>query len=586
MNTFYANEKQTLILISLLKAHGIKKIVASPGVTNISFVASVQYDSFFEIYSCVDERSAAYMACGLASESNEPVVLSCTGATASRNYMPGLTEAFYRKLPILAITSSQDISRIGMNSPQCIDRRVLPNDIALYSLNLPQIRTKKEEKDYAVLINKAILELTHNGGGPVHINLTASYNRDFSIKELPKVSIIRRFCMGDILPELPNGNIAVIVGEHKIWSKKQTKAVENFCKNNNAVVLIDHISKYTGEYAVHPNILMAQHNYHPSCCDIDLLIHIGEIHGMDFDNVFVKETWRVNPDGMVKNTFGHLSNVFQMNEATFFEYYSEHSRHCVENTFAMAWENEVKRLKGKVKDIPFSNIWVASRIFPSMPDESVIHFGIQSSLRSWNFAETTKKYTGYCNTGGFGIDGNLSTLIGASLANPDKLYFGVFGDLSFFYDMNSMGNRHVGNNLRIILVNNGRGQQFRNPDSAGEQFGEETDKFIAAAGHFGNMSPHLVKHYVEDLGLRYISASTKEEFEKKIDVFCDPKIGKKSIFFEVFTETEKESGALRIMKTIEGDTPKEEGKAIKKIVKKVVGKRGVAVAKALFGNNE
>lgn len=584
MNTYYANEKQTLILIRLLKEHGIRKIVASPGVTNISFVASVQQDPFFQIYSCVDERSAAYLACGMAAESGEAVVLSCTGATASRNYMPGLTEAFYRKLPILAITSSQDISRIGMNSPQCIDRRVLPNDIAVYSLNLPQVRTKKEEKDYAVLINKAILELSHNGGGPVHINLTASYNRDFSIKELPTVNVIKRYCAGDKLPALPDGNIAVIVGEHKKWSEGQIKALEGFCRKNNAVVLIDHISKYTGEYAVHPNILMAQRNYHPSCCDIDLLIHIGEIHGMDFDNISIKEAWRVNPDGEVKNTFGHLSNVFQMREEDFFEYYAEHSRTNTETEFASKWDAEVKKLKDMVGEIPFSNIWVGAKVFPSLPDNSVIHFGIQSSLRSWNFADSPKAYTGYCNTGGFGIDGNMSTLIGASLAHPDKLFFGVFGDLSFFYDMNSLGNRHCANNLRIILINNGRGQQFRNPDSAGEQFGERTDCYIAAAGHFGNMSQHLVRHYAEDLGLQYLSASTKEEVVKNMDVFCNPVMGDKSILFEVFTETECESEALRIMKTLAGDREKDDKKAIKDFVKKVVGKRGVAVAKALTGD--
>ena len=49
-------------------------------------------DSWFEMYSSVDERSAAYMACGMAAESGEVVVLSCTGATASRNYVSGLTE--------------------------------------------------------------------------------------------------------------------------------------------------------------------------------------------------------------------------------------------------------------------------------------------------------------------------------------------------------------------------------------------------------------------------------------------------------------------------------------------------------------
>ena len=88
---YYSNERSVQLLISLLKQHDIKKVVASPGTTNITLVASLQHDPWFEIYSSVDERSAAYIACGLAAESGEPVVLSCTGATASRNYLPVLT---------------------------------------------------------------------------------------------------------------------------------------------------------------------------------------------------------------------------------------------------------------------------------------------------------------------------------------------------------------------------------------------------------------------------------------------------------------------------------------------------------------
>ena len=110
---YYTSEKNVQILLALLKAHGIRKIIASPGATNVCFVGSCQSDSWFELYSSVDERSAAYMACGLAAESGEPVVLSCTGSTASRNYLPGLTEAYYRKLPVLAVTSHQGKDRIG-----------------------------------------------------------------------------------------------------------------------------------------------------------------------------------------------------------------------------------------------------------------------------------------------------------------------------------------------------------------------------------------------------------------------------------------------------------------------------------------
>ena len=49
----YVNESNTLQLIALLKKHNIKKIVASPGNTNISFIGSIQDDPFFQIYSCV-----------------------------------------------------------------------------------------------------------------------------------------------------------------------------------------------------------------------------------------------------------------------------------------------------------------------------------------------------------------------------------------------------------------------------------------------------------------------------------------------------------------------------------------------------
>lgn len=139
MNTYYNHEANLGILISLLKNYGIKRVIASPGMTNSNFVASLQSDPFFQIYSAVDERSAAYMACGLAEETGEPVVISCTGATASREWAPGLTEAYYRHLPVLAITSSQPNSRIGHLIPQVTDRSRPMPDMVNLSIDMPLI---------------------------------------------------------------------------------------------------------------------------------------------------------------------------------------------------------------------------------------------------------------------------------------------------------------------------------------------------------------------------------------------------------------------------------------------------------------
>lgn len=80
---------------------------------------------------------------------------------------------------MLAITSHQGTDRIGQLIPQNIDRRILPNDIARLSVELPVVKDCRDE-DYVVMeVNKAMLELRRNGGGPVHINLITTYSRDF-----------------------------------------------------------------------------------------------------------------------------------------------------------------------------------------------------------------------------------------------------------------------------------------------------------------------------------------------------------------------------------------------------------------------
>jgi 2-succinyl-5-enolpyruvyl-6-hydroxy-3-cyclohexene-1-carboxylate synthase len=129
----YSVERNAQIIIALLKANNIRKVIASPGATNVTFVGSIQNDPYFEIYSCVDERSAAYMACGLCESTGEPVVLSCTGATSSREYLPALSEAFKKNLPILVITSSQPNCRIGHLTAQVTDRRTTLNEAVLSS---------------------------------------------------------------------------------------------------------------------------------------------------------------------------------------------------------------------------------------------------------------------------------------------------------------------------------------------------------------------------------------------------------------------------------------------------------------------
>lgn len=578
MKQFYTDERNVLILISLLKEHGIKQIVASPGSTNVTFVGSVQQDPFFEIYSCVDERSAAYIACGLAAETMQPVVLSCTGATASRNYFPALTEAFYRKLPLLVVTSTQEESKIGHLVPQVIDRNRQPLDTMKMSVHLQSIKDEDDCWNVTLKANKAILELNHRGGGPVHINLTTRYSKNFTVESLPKVKKIKRIMPTDIFPDInPDYKIAIYIGTHLRWSKEEINAIDTFCSIYNAVVFSDPASNYHGRYRLNYALAASQpitdNNQSP-----DLLIHIGNMS--DFCSIVgnPKETWRVCQDGEIQDRYHCLSHVFEMSENSFFQYYNNSNTAKGDDSYLQGCLTTQQRILRNIPDLPFSHLYVASKLYDKLPLNCTLHLGILSPLRSWGYFPLDPSIEVYCNEGGFGIDGNMSTLLGASLAQPKKLFFGIVGDLSFFYDMNVLGNRHIHNNIRILLINNSLGAEFHLFKQVNTINVNDIDKYISAGHHFGNQSRTLVKHYAEDLGYEYLTASNKKEFEQTYKRFTTPSLTEKPMVFEIFTNVNDENEALKRMWSIELNLKAK----IKQNIKSIVGDQTIASIKSII----
>ena len=160
-----------------------------------------------------------------------------------------------------------------------------------------------------------------------------------------------------------------------------------------------------------------------------------------------------------------------------------------------------------------------------------------------NFFDLDKSISVTCNAGGFGIDGAVSSLIGQSFNDENRKCFGLIGDTAFFYDMNILGNRHIKNNVRILLVNNNRSTEFRLKMHVCEQkIGEKADCLIAAASHNGGGA----QGWALSCGFHYMRAETKEEFFNQIEFFCLGECSK-PVLFEVFTRLEDEQDGLSAM---------------------------------------
>ena len=432
-----------------------------------------------------------------------------------------------------------------------------------------------------VKINEALGELTNNGGGPVHINLTTNYTRTYTTKEIPEFRKIDRIKFNDKFPEIKYKKVGIYIGSHKKFCEETIKEIDKFCEIYDAVVFCDHTSNYYGKNSVNYLLTVMQEDFDKSELMPELLIHFGEISGFYHQFVGIpKEVWRISPDGKIRDTFLRLTKIFSMDEKTFFSEMNNTSAQKNNRKYFNEWNEAYNNFSKKLPDIPFSNVWVAQQLSKHLPDNSVIHFGILNSLSSWNYFKLPKSVTSNSNVGGYGIDGCLSTLLGAALCNPEKLYFIVLGDLAFFYDMNSLGNRHLPPNIKIIVINNGKGMEFKIKNNPAAQFGDETDDFIAASGHFGNKSKVLIKSYVESLGIEYTSCSNKRDFEESKSKFIDSFGSNKPFLMEVFTDDKSEDVAQKIMKTIE---PSLKGSAIR-MTKGLIGDSNMQNIKKIITN--
>jgi 2-succinyl-5-enolpyruvyl-6-hydroxy-3-cyclohexene-1-carboxylate synthase len=543
----YTAQRNIQILVSLLKQHGIRDVVLSPGSRNMGFVHSVEDDPFFRCFSVVDERSAAYVAIGIWLETQAPVAISCTSAQATRNYIPGMTEAYYRGTPLVVVNADYRLSAIGRGLMQTVEQMDLPADTRKKSVRLPDVRDETDAEYVTRLVNDALLEVNHHGTGPVHIDVETVEHWPGGVETLPRAKKIDRYTHGQQLPSLGHRKVLVAVGEHAPFSEEQKHALDAFSLAHNCVVYTNHLSNYRGPCSIHASLFlegMDGDNFRDIAPDV--LITIGHQHGdYALEGKLVTadyEHWRVNPDGKILDPYGKLTKVFELSDEEFFATYSTRALTAQEantrqSSYYRSWQQKLPARR--IPDLPLSHAFVAQTLSPVIPPGCSVHFGILSSLRNWNYFEIPADVECHSNVAAFGIDGCVSTFIGQTIA-ADKTIFLIVGDLALFYDMNVLGNKHIRSNARIVLVNNAGGGEFQLYSNAASKFGESSNRHIAAAGHFGS-----AQAWVESMGWSYLAVHSKADLaESARKLVCE---SDRPVLMEVFTTMQDDSDAVKML---------------------------------------
>lgn len=535
----YVDDPMILETIALLKAHEVRHIVIAPGSRHYPVVRSLEADEDFHLYSVVDERSAAFFAMGVIRAVNAPVAVLTTSGTAAVNLASAVADAYYQRLPLVAITTDRLPQLLDQMEDQMVDQVSIFKGMLRARAVLRPVQADIDHWYNNRVLNEALLAMRVNGTGPIHIDIPIGKHTGFTYKasQLPTARVISHHTptawgtdWAEVHQRLLGKKVMVLWGQSNPVDQRTYDALEYFTSRTDSLIVADHLGNLTHAAALAKAFLsLRSGKAREGALTPDIVVTVGgPLFLIEEAKSILREKeiehWRVDPDGKIVDPFWQLTDVFQINPVDFFLNAIPEDAGRVKSSYR-ATASEISKAIPKVNE-RYGELSIIGAVMSRLPLGSALHIANSAPIRMAHLYDLDPSITVLGNRGVNGIDGSMSATIGYAAASV-RLTFLIIGDLSFFYDMNSLGIRHRPKNLRILLVNNGGGALMHSPVPTG--FDTQATKHTSA-GHTDS-----AQGWVESLGVRYLSATDSPSFETGLPEFVDENADG-PIVFEVFTE--------------------------------------------------
>jgi 2-succinyl-5-enolpyruvyl-6-hydroxy-3-cyclohexene-1-carboxylate synthase len=150
---------------------GVRHFCVCPGSRSTPLALTIAQHPAAKLWMHLDERSAAFFGLGLAKTLREPVVLVCTSGTAAANFLPAVVEAFYARIPLVVLTADRPHELRDVGAPQTIDQVHLFGAHVKWFVDLAEPDASPELLRYVrTVAGRAVATAQTGPSGPVHIN--------------------------------------------------------------------------------------------------------------------------------------------------------------------------------------------------------------------------------------------------------------------------------------------------------------------------------------------------------------------------------------------------------------------------------
>ena len=458
------------LLVNKFIEFGIRNFVISPGSRNgaISLALAAANDKkLINLAVRLDERSAAFVALGMALKTNSPAVVVCTSGTAAANLLPALIEAKYSSIPLIAITADRPTALINTGVSQTIEQENLFDSAIKLKISLDS--EDADFKNWTAKLDHLLITLKQEFQ-PSQINI------HFTEPLVPKEEF-EFTSLGEYQPateefiELPND---FLNKKGLIISGAVTKNSDAYVNELAAALSWPLVAEppslaFVNKISHHPAVLNAL----PENLQPEVLLTVGRVGlSRPVSKLIANIERRI-----------HLASPRALNQVRG-EIVTSHLAKLPKANPVTEWLTNWQEI-GKKSEVVINArkivqpdlLQVVNNLFLNAVDNSHIHLSASLAARDFELMLTQeiaqmmskRSITLSMNRGANGIDGVVSTAYGLALSEPERQHYCLLGDIAALHDLSGFA-LPVGEipvNLHFVIVNNNGGGIFSTLEQAG-----------------------------------------------------------------------------------------------------------------------
>ncbi|WP_298334962.1 2-succinyl-5-enolpyruvyl-6-hydroxy-3-cyclohexene-1-carboxylic-acid synthase [Ferrimicrobium sp.] len=510
-----ANVRLFAILLEQLNRLGLHQVVLAPGSRSTPLAVALA-TAPLSVSVCLDERAAAFFACGLARRSGAPVMVVTTSGTASLELLPALAEASLSGLPLLLVTADRPTRLKGVSAPQTLDQIQAMASFVRATISLEFV-SSLTPRDLASVALQLVTELggAPNGPGPVHLNVGIEEPLLGQVveDEQRQATVLQEGARrGDIAlhrplaprlaaldPEVANEIFRsgrsgwLLLGGVSESTHETIAAAEAVTNQLGWTLAVDartplarrdttviHLDLLTRGSTPTPEVVVVIGDFPLARSSMNALRRVVEAGG---DVVTLGDRFVVRDPGRFV-TAGYVADVESTLQSVLTESLAPVERSPVvsERVQLLALDQSIDRsLQNFAQDHPATEIAVARALYGLLGGDEALFSSASMPIRYLD------QFRGYhsdpplvaMNRGANGIDGVLSSYLGFAHAEPQRLTALLVGDLATLYDVSALIHLPLPSRGLIVVLDNQGGLIFDQvPPAASIAADVQTEFFV------------------------------------------------------------------------------------------------------------